>query len=92
MATAFVVAPSGDPALEVARPPHHHRARRGHDMYDQLHLRDYADRVAQSEQSRRRQWSRPPRPPSSSRRALASALRAAADAVAPAPDASARRA
>ena len=61
-------------------------------MYDQLHLRDYADRVAQSEQSRRRQWSRPPRPPSSSRQALASALRSVADAVAPAPGAGARRA
>lgn len=61
-------------------------------MYDQMHLRDYADRLAQAEQSRRRQWSRPPRPPSPLRQALAAALRAAADAVAPAADAGPRRA
>lgn len=60
-------------------------------MYDQLQLRDYADRLAQAERDRRRQWSRPPRPPSPSRQALASALRAAADAVAPAAEAGAPR-
>lgn len=62
-------------------------------MYEyELHLRDYRDRVADAERSRRRQWSRPPRPPSPSRRALASALRSAADALAPAPGAGSRRA
>lgn len=60
-------------------------------MYDQMHLRDYADRLAESERQRRRQWSRPPRPPSSSRQALAAALRSAADALEPA-DAGARQA
>lgn len=61
-------------------------------LYDEMHLRDYADRVAQSKRQRRRHWSQPPRPPSPPRRALARALRAAADAVAPAPDADVRRA
>lgn len=52
-------------------------------MYDDLHLRDYRDRLATAERARRRQWSRPPRPPGAYRRALASALRDAADALAP---------
>lgn len=60
-------------------------------MYDQMHLNDYADRLAASERQRRRQWSRPPRPPSSSRQALAAALRSAADALEPA-EAEVRRA
>ena len=61
-------------------------------MYDQMHLADYRDRVAAAERQRRRQWSRPPRPPSPSRRVLAAALRSAADALAPAHEAEARRA
>jgi hypothetical protein len=61
-------------------------------MYDQLQLRDYADRLAQAEQSRRRQSVRRPRPPGPPRRVLAAALRSAADALAPAPDAGPRRA
>lgn len=52
-------------------------------MYDDLQLRDYRDRIAGAERARRRRWSRPPRPPGASRRALASALRHAADSLAP---------
>lgn len=62
-------------------------------MYSEYaHLRDYLDSVAARDRSRRRQWSRPPRPPSPVRQVLASGLRAAADAMAPAPGAGPRSA